>query len=253
MIEKKTGNKLSVNKIKNELHTEYKKYLDRYIDKIIDILIIEGKKTLGDQVKAETLSFSSFLYTDNYFLTTFDLWLLVQKYEIPTIFICQKFILQTNYEENVFIGYGNRNDNFAFVLIPAFRPETIPLFRLIMDEKSDVFISLNKLDDSCVDKIHGAIENKVSIEDYLAKFTKVTKTIYKKKKPMIIIEDSDSDSEKVKEVNKKIVIEETASDTPEKVEPKKKQTKKRSVTGNQKTKKNVKKPLIVVESSSSKD
>ena len=252
LIEKKTGNKLSVNKIKNELHMEYKKYLDKYIDKIVDILIIEGKKTLGDQVKAETLSFSSFLYTDNYFLTTFDLWLLVQKYEIPTIFICQKFILQTNYEENVFIGYGNRNDTFAFVLIPAFRPETIPLFRLIMDAKSDVFISLNKLDDSCVDKIHEAIENKVSIEDYLESFTKVTKTIYKKKKPMIIIEDSDSDSDKVKETKKKIIIEESSSATPEKVEPKKKQTKKRIMTGNQKTKKNVKKPLIIVESSSSK-
>ena len=79
--------------------------MEKYTDKIVDILIIEGKKTLGDQVKAETLSFSSFLYTDNYFLTTFDLWLLVQKYKIPTIFICQKFILQAKYEKHVFVGY----------------------------------------------------------------------------------------------------------------------------------------------------
>jgi hypothetical protein len=56
-----------------------------------------GKKTLGDQVLADALSFSSFIYTDNYFLTTLDIWLLVNKYKIPTIFISQKFLLQTKY------------------------------------------------------------------------------------------------------------------------------------------------------------
>ena len=62
--------------------------MDNYANKMIDILIIEGKKNLGDQVKSEILSFSSLIYTDNYFLTTFDLWLLVTKHKIPTIFIC---------------------------------------------------------------------------------------------------------------------------------------------------------------------
>jgi hypothetical protein len=51
---------------------------------VIDILILEGKKTLGDQVKAETLTFSSFIYTDSYFITPLDIWLLVQKYKIVT-------------------------------------------------------------------------------------------------------------------------------------------------------------------------
>ena len=107
IIEKKTGNKLSINQVKNELFEEYKKYLAEYINKITDILILEGKKTLGDQVHTGTLSFSSLIYTDNYFLTTFDLWLLVTKYKIPTVFICQNYILQTKYEKHEFIGYGN--------------------------------------------------------------------------------------------------------------------------------------------------
>ena len=68
-------------------------------NKIVDILIIEGKKTLGDQVLIDTLSFSNFIYTDNYFLTTLDLWLLVNKYKIPSIFVSQKFILQTNHTQ----------------------------------------------------------------------------------------------------------------------------------------------------------
>jgi WD40 repeat protein len=73
----------------------------------VDILILEGKKTLGDQVHAETLTFFNFLYTDNYFLTTFDLWLLITKYEIPTIFISHKWILQSKHQKHEFIGYGD--------------------------------------------------------------------------------------------------------------------------------------------------
>jgi hypothetical protein len=256
LIERKTGSKLTINKIKNELFIEYKPYLEKYTDKIVDILIIEGKKTLGDQVKAETLSFSSFLYTDNYFLTTFDMWLLVQKYKIPTIFICQKFILQTNYEKHAFVGYGNRNENFAFIIIPGFRPETVPVFRLVQSEKGDAFISLNKLSNSCVDKIYEAFDNEISVEEYLKGFKKIAKTIYKKKKPMGLIIESDSDSEKIINTEKReIIIEETPPATPEKVvKPKKAQTKKRVIPSGKKqqTKKNVKGSLII-ESSGSKD
>ena len=254
LIEKKTGNKLTVNKIKNDLFAEYKPYLEKYADKIIDILIIEGKKTLGDQVKAETLSFSSFLYTDNYFLTTFDLWLLVQKYKIPTIFICQKFILQAKYEKHVFVGYGNRNDEFAFIIIPGFRPETVPVFRLVQNEKGDSFISLNKLDNNCVDKIYEAFDNELSVDEYLKGFKKIVKTTYKKKKPLLLIEDSDSDSDsdsekKAKSTKPTLIIE----DAPEKVKkPKQAQTKKLAAPARKKqqTKKNVKASLVIDSSSS---
>jgi hypothetical protein len=253
LIEKKTGNKLTVNNIKNDLFAEYKPYLEKYTDKIVDILIIEGKKTLGDQVKAETLSFSSFLYTDNYFLTTFDLWLLVQKYKIPTMFICQKFILQAKYEKHVFVGYGNRNDDFAFIIIPGFRPETVPVFRLVQTEKGDSFISLNKLDNSCVDKIYEAFDNELSVEEYLKGFKKIVKTTYKKKKPLLLIKDSDSDSDSEKKVktNKPTLI---IEDAPEKIEkPKKTLTKKRvKPSGKKQTQKNVKGSLIIIDSSSSK-
>ena len=84
LIERKTNEKITVNQLKNQLYEEYKLYLDKYKDKIVDILIIEGKQTLGDQVKSDSLSFINFIYTDNYFLTTFDIWLLIQKYKIPT-------------------------------------------------------------------------------------------------------------------------------------------------------------------------
>jgi hypothetical protein len=163
------------------LFEEYKKYLDKYIEKIVDILILEGKKTLGDQVSGGIISFSNLIYTDNYFFTTFDLWLLVTKYEIPTVFISPHYILQTKYSKRTFIAYGERNDQFAFIIIPGFTAEKIPTFKLITSSEKEAFISIDKLSGECLDNIQEALNNKESIESYLEKFTKPNT---KKKKPL---------------------------------------------------------------------
>ena len=237
LIERKTNKNLSINQIKNELFEEYKKYIGENVDKITDILILEGKKTLGDQVKAGSLTFSNFIYTDNYFLTTLDLWLLVTKYKIPTIFICTHWILQTKYEKHEFVGYGNVDDKFAFIVVPGFRPENVPGYKLILADDKSVFISLDKLNSECVERIKEAVNDRVSIEDYLNKFTKPVKTDYKKKKPARLI--IESDSEEVKPKNKpKFIIEESTPVSPEEfiLEKKKKQTRKKVVIRGNKNK-----------------
>jgi hypothetical protein len=235
LIERKTGQKISVNQIKNELFNEYKKYLGDYFNKIVDILILEGKKTLGDQVHAEILSFASLIYTDNYFLTPFDLWLLVTKYQIPTIFISQTYILQTKYEKQEFIAYGNERDSFAFVVIPGLRPENIPGYKLIQSNIGEVFISLDKLNDNCVERIKDAVTDSISVENYLKNFTKPTKTKYEKKKPKRLIVESDSE-EIVEERKKpeKITIKEDIEISPEEfvIKPVKKSRKNLVIKGN---------------------
>jgi hypothetical protein len=200
LIERKTGEKLTVNGVKNVLFDEYKKYLDKYIEKIVDILILEGKKTLGDQVSGGIISFSNLIYTDNYFFTTFDLWLLVTKYEIPTVFISPHFILQTKYSKRAFIAYGERNDQFAFIIIPGFTAEKVPTFKLIVSSEKEAFISIDKLNGECLDNIQEALNNKETIESYLEKFTKPN-TRKKKPLPFIIEDDSEEVPEKAVEEN----------------------------------------------------
>ena len=195
-----------------------------------------------------------FIYTDNYFLTTLDLWLLVNKYKIPTVFICQKFILQSKYTKHEFVGYGNEEDKFVFIVIPGFRPENIPGYKLIQSNDGDIFISLNKLNENCVDRIQSAIQNKISVEEYLEKFVKPNTSTYKKKKPAGLLIDSDSDQKERKQPKKKLIIEETTPITPEEAVPiaQKKQTKKKLALKGTQTKKNLKKrKLLIVESSSS--
>ena len=251
LINEKTSKLLTINQLKHELYEEYKKYLSEYTDKILDILIIEGKKTLGDQVHAGSLTFSNFIYTDNYFLTPFDLWILVNKYEIPTIFISQKWILQTEYKKHEFLAYGNERDNFVFIVLPGLRNETIPKYKIIQTDKEKIFISLDKLEGECNENILEMFQNKITIEDYLKNFTKPITTKYGKKKPIIILSESESEEiikPKRKRAAKKIS---PISEEEEVVVVKQgKKSKKALVKNNSSTKRNVKSKIKIISSSS---
>jgi len=178
LVERQTTNRLTVAQIKKDLYEEYTKYFDRYQDKIIDILIIEGKKNLGKQVKTDKIDFATFISNDKYFLTTLDLWLLVQKYSIPTIFISQNCILQTKYEKRAFLAFGEETDNFVFIVLPGFRDENIPNYKLIKTNTGEVFIPISNL--ICPERVI-EITDKITIEGYLEDFTKNSKTNYQKK------------------------------------------------------------------------
>jgi hypothetical protein len=191
IIESKTKQVKSISDIKHELYKEYKIYLDNgQRDKIVDVLILEGKKTLGTQVKAETLLFDDFIYASNYFLTPLDLWVLVNKYQISTIFISSKNILQTNHLQQTFVGYSTTdyiNDKYVFIVIPGLKNEQVPEFKLIIDESDNFLIPINKLNDDCIDKIRNAFDNKLDINEYLDTFIKPkTKSI----KPQVIPDDN---------------------------------------------------------------
>ena len=258
IIEKFTGEKLYINIIKQILFEEYKKYLPNSVEKIVDILIIEGKKYLGDKVKGGLLTFAEFLYSDNYFLTPLDIWLLVNKYKIPTIFISSKNILQTNYNKNTFVAYNEndvnsdniREEKFCFIMIPPLQSESIPVYKIIQNNENNIFISLNEMDvnnknNECVNKILVNIENKLSIELYLEKFKKLSN-----KKSVLFIENAEEGNDETKKppkkINKKIIIDDTEpeeSKNEDLIIPKKKSRKIKQIVlkgdrGGNKTKKN---------------
>jgi hypothetical protein len=184
MIQKTTGIVRTADEIRIDLEAEYLQYLPTYQNKIIDILIIEGKKTLGDQVRKNIISFKHFIFTDDYFITPLDIWILVEKYKIPTIFISAKFLLQTKYTKQIFVGYGSERDNHAFIFIPGLRPEEIPNYKLIQDQNKDPVISLSNLkQNATLNEIHTAFDAPFTIEEYLNQYTIVATTKYVRKNP----------------------------------------------------------------------
>ena len=204
IIERKTGKYISVNEIKNTLYDEYKKYLQNYGDKILDILTIEGKKSLCDRVRTGALTFTDLIYSEKYFITPFDLWLLVNKFEIPTIFISQTPILESSYESTGFIAYGEEENKFVFIIIPVLKAETEPGFKIIEDEEKSIFISLDKLTNT-ENRRNIIFDDKITIKSYLVTFTKNIRPpavveVVKPKKKMLIV-DEEEDEEAIKNPN----------------------------------------------------
>ena len=184
IIQNATGIVRTMDEIRVDLDAEYLKYLPTYQNKIIDILIIEGKKTLGDQVKKEIISFKHFLFTNDYFITPFDIWILVEKYKIPSIFISAKFLLQTKYTKQIFVGHGSEKDNHTFIFIPGLRAEEIPNYKLIQDQNKESVISLSNLNQpATLNEIHKAFETTFTIEEYLNQYSIISTTKYVKKNP----------------------------------------------------------------------
>jgi hypothetical protein len=145
-----------------------------------------------------------------------DIWLIVQRFEIPTIFLCQKTILQTNYTNNAFIAFGDvLKDEFAFIVLPAFRAETIPKYKVIINNEQQVFFKIENLKEECHQTMLELFENRFTIESYLENFTRPKKTTYVSKKPKLL---------KIQQEEEKIEreIEEGETETLEN-KPKKKQ------------------------------
>jgi hypothetical protein len=189
IIFKFTGNNLKLNEIKSELLEEYNKYLEKYGDQIIDILILEGKKTNGLRVKQKILSFQNFIYLEDYYITNFDIWIMMTKYKIPSIIISSKPIILTKKDKNVITLYGDISNKFVFIFSPAMRAETIPKYSIIvsMPERSmqhDLNVITNE---TKLREVTESVENVMNIESFLQSFSK--KSLPKKavKKPVKLV------------------------------------------------------------------
>ena len=210
LIETHTGNKPTPDQIRDDLINEYLKYVK--IDptkhtRIYDVLSLEGKKTYIDLIVEGKMTLRDFINLDIYVLTTLDFWMLITKYEIPTIFISPKTILQTNHRERCFVGYGKRDDAFNFIIIPLFRQNSIPKYSVVQSKDGDIKISLDKMNKTCMDEMIDRIHDKKTVYQYLNDFSKITGKKVEKFKRVY------EEDEEVDEPNNELPIKKTSSPT----------------------------------------
>ncbi len=210
IIKNKTNNSIRINELRSILYEEYKKYLPDYDKQILDILIEEGKKGLVSQVRTNKINFENMIFLDNYFLTTFDYWLLVNKFEIPTFFVSKmkmKTLTETNHKSFDFLGYGNMDDSFVFIVVPGLRTKIIPQFKAIINiqgEKKSMSFKLNELNDCDeIADLRRAFDdgNKMTIEEFLKSFKKRQRknknnNNNKSKKVVFQVEEDEDEEEK---------------------------------------------------------
>ena len=179
---------LTVEKVKDELIEIYSKLTDNFtnqdrIDKIIDVLREEAQFD-ANQLQDGTMNFEQMIIQYGFVAVNFDLWLLLVNYKIPSIFISSKKIPETRFNYNEFVCYTEADvKEYVFILSPAMYRRQIKIFpeyKLIVNGK-DINIDINVLEQSvCFNNIVNAINNYISVEDYLdVIFQKDIKTKYK--------------------------------------------------------------------------
>ena len=197
---------LTIQQIRDELLQEYKKYLPKNKDKIVDILIAEGKRTLGREIKYKGMSFINFIQAPAYVISNLDLWIMMEKYNIPTILVSSKTILQTNDTTNIFTLVPNRSDSniYIFIITSAYSiKDSILKYDLIQTNTRDMEISLSVItNEECSRTINESISNWLTIKDYLKDYiiipdrANIVKKLQQKLKPIMVVEeDSDNGSE----------------------------------------------------------
>ena len=177
---------LTSNEIRDKLAELYNKYAARYKIQIANILIQQGKKTFGSYIKAGTLEIKNMVYTEGYYLTNLDIWLLVDHYKIQTLLISHKHLLETNYNEKAFCFYANEEgeggeESFLVIINSAIKLETPPSYKYVETDRN-IQIVIEDLR-GCIPEMLSAISQVMAIEQYVSTFKPILTTKYVKKQP----------------------------------------------------------------------
>ena len=125
------------------------------------------------------MTFENMIMNNAYFLSLFDLWILVQKYKLPTIFMCTYKLLETNQTSKIMVGYQRPESNeFTFIVTPPITKKTPinkpPINRFILTNTNEILIRTNVLnkETELYEELQKSIEYPKTIEDFLTKFTR---------------------------------------------------------------------------------
>jgi hypothetical protein len=194
LIKEFKGTIFTIEEIKDTLIDEYKLLTDNYKDvkkitSIINILREEGQFD-ANQLQDKTMNFEQMILQDGFGAVSFDLWILLVKYEVPSIFISSKVIPETRFKNKEFVCYlDDKHDNrFAFIVIPAmYKRQELknPEYKLIIDDQKQVKISLRALKEGeCLENIDEAINRVYSVRKYIDEiFKKRNTTTHPARKP----------------------------------------------------------------------
>jgi len=248
-----TREKITKEVINNKLYELYNNLLKEdllILYKILDILDYEGKKFIMDIYKFKEnpanmdneiledlkIQLLQFIKSPDFFISNFDLFLLMEYYQIPSILLSQKKILFLF--NHVLTMFGNLSDKFVFIITSATRNKVVLSYQILYNtNETNIFLPLEILKTDKREIIFDSIQNKFNIQRFLDMYyiqkinylkqynkTKKMKTTTRKTKknitskaviPITLVSDSSSSNEKsvpTKKYEPIILEEETSSD-----------------------------------------
>jgi hypothetical protein len=221
---------LSIIQIKKELFKIYKSLTENFknqeiLNKIIDILNEESQIDTN-KLKNKTLSFKQMIYNIKFIPINFDLWILLEHFKIPSIFISSKVIPESRFTSRSFVCYTEEDINtYAFIITQPMYDRSgykktandelnIPIYKLVVDDNKEWKINLQVLHKTPgLNDITSSINKYYNIHTYLDSIFSKHNITYKpkQKKPkkgqdkdehVIKNEDDDEDEDDDEEKDK---------------------------------------------------
>jgi len=171
---------ISIQNIKTTLWNGYSKLMELYRDKILYILRNQGKRELIDLIFTKKSTFEHVIFSDGYYITDLDIWVLCNSTQLPVI-LFSSTKLKTLLNEVDWLrlgsGKGEPKTKYFFIRSPAnVAPNKPPAYQMVspafsLDEmKDDMFLKAERGDSTYAG-------NMQKIENYLAKYHLIRGTI----------------------------------------------------------------------------
>jgi hypothetical protein len=178
ILEDKLQKLITIDNLKVTLWNAYAKYYDKYSSKILAILKKQGKTKILENVIKKKVSFEDVLFSDSYFLTDLDIWMLADKLKLPIIlFSSTKLGGLIDSIDWLFFG-GDLSKPFYFIRSPQnMKPTSITGYQLITPAveltKINEFYLL--LQDKLMKNNETPQDNLLTLADYLEKYIYINK------------------------------------------------------------------------------
>jgi hypothetical protein len=178
ILEDKLQKLITVENLKVTLWNAYSKYYDKYKNKILTILKKQGKGKVLENVIKNKAAFEDVLFSDSYFMTDLDIWMLADKLKLPIIlFSSTKLGNLVDSVDWLLLG-GDLSKPFYFVRSPQnMKPTSSTGYNLITPavELSQVTEFYLLLQDKLLKNQDSPQENLLTLDNYLEKYIYIKK------------------------------------------------------------------------------
>ena len=126
-----------INVIKMLLIDEYKKLLGKYNKNIMDILHSQGKTAIVKQINENKLLMETYIISDNFYITNFDILILANKFDIPLVMYSSTKLKENDKKFLTLQKYTAETipTELYFIKTPVIKPNVMSKYRLLKDKK----------------------------------------------------------------------------------------------------------------------
>jgi hypothetical protein len=179
---------ITIAQVKDKLKMEYIKLTDKLkspkkIERLLTILRDENQSFIRDiNINREGMTFEKMIDLSEFNTVNFDLWLLLNRYEIPSIMISKNDFRQMN--NNVMVCWRPENSSvYAIILVPIMnikKADEFNQYKLITQGEANVRINVAELrnpkkpENECLGKINKAIQEYSPIDQYFDNYVSDT-------------------------------------------------------------------------------